>query len=61
MGKNQLIGRGFLDALGVAVYVTVVAWFINNLSVWFGQKPDSWLAPALMLLIFIISVVSIIA
>ncbi|OGJ04563.1 hypothetical protein A3F97_00030 [Candidatus Nomurabacteria bacterium RIFCSPLOWO2_12_FULL_41_10] len=55
MSKKQIIIRGFIDALGVAAYVTVFAWVINNLEHWFGDVPDTWLAPVLMLLVFIIS------
>ena len=47
--------RGFIDALGVAGYVILFAWVINNLEHWFGDVPDTWLAPVLMLLVFIIS------
>lgn len=55
MTKKQIIIRGFLDALGVAAYVTVFAWVVNNMANWFGSGPSGWMAPALMLLIFIIS------
>ena len=55
MSKKQIIIRGFIDALGVAAYVTVFAWVINNLEHWFGDVPDTWLSPVLMLLVFIIS------
>ena len=55
MSRNQIIMRGFVDALGVLAYVVLFAWVINNLEAWFGDMPETWLAPVLMLLVFIVS------
>jgi hypothetical protein len=55
MNKNKLIGRAFLDALGVLLYVVGLAWFLNNMQFWFNSTPDTWLAPAIAMMLFIIS------
>jgi len=55
MSKKQIILRALWDALGVAAYVILFAWIINNLEGWFGGGEPGWLGPALMLLVFIVS------
>ena len=55
MTKKNLIARAFINALGVAVYVTALAWFMTSLEKWFESDPRTWLAPAFFLILFIIS------
>ncbi len=45
-----------LQASGIALYITLIAFFIRNLSNWFGKGPDTILAPLLMITLFSISV-----
>src|SRR3989344_256454 len=55
MSRNQIIMRGFVDALGVLAYVVLFAWSVNNLEAWLGDMPETWLTPVFMLLVFIVS------
>ena len=55
MDTNKYIVRSFLNALGVFVYVSLVAVMMFNIEHIFGNKPDNFLAPVFMLLLFIIS------
>jgi len=54
MRKNEIFFKAFVNALGVFVYVLLVAWFIFNAETLLG-KVDTFLGPAMMLLIFVIS------
>lgn len=47
--------RAFLNALGTAVYTGLIAWFFSSAQFLFGNKPDNFLAPMLMLTLLIIS------
>lgn len=55
MSTNKILVRAFMDALGVAVYAVLFAWFVNNMGQLFGSQPDGWLAFALAIVLFIIS------
>ena len=55
MNKKNLLERAFLSAVGVVLYVVLLAWFMNNLHNWFESDSRSWLNPALFLMAFIIS------
>ncbi|OGI63363.1 hypothetical protein A2818_01485 [Candidatus Nomurabacteria bacterium RIFCSPHIGHO2_01_FULL_40_12] len=55
MNKNEILKRAFLDAFGVAVYVIGFVYFGNNLEEWFDAVQKNWLAPAFMIILFIIS------
>lgn len=55
MNKSILKLAG-LHALGTALYVVLVALFLNGLSIIFRGKPDNEiLAPIAMLLLFVLS------
>lgn len=41
--------------MGVLAYVLVLAWFLNHAQQIFGTKPDNFLAPAFMLIMFMVS------
>lgn len=51
----RLFKKGFASALGVLAYVTLFAWVISHGQQWFGDKPDTWIGPALALIVFIVS------
>ena len=55
MSKNEIIKRGFMNALGVVAYTVAFAWIINCFHNWFGSAPIGWLGIALFLVLFIIS------
>ncbi len=44
-----------MNSLGATVYTGVVAIFIFNAEKIFGNKPDTFLAPLAMLLLFVLS------
>lgn len=46
---------GFLQALGVAIYVLLVGGFMWNMQHFFGNQPDQFWAPIMVLLLFITS------
>jgi len=54
MKKSEYILKSLINALGVLVYVSIVAWLIFNGEHIFDNKP-SFLIPLFMLLLFIIS------
>jgi small-conductance mechanosensitive channel len=54
MKKSEYILKSFINALGVLVYVSIVAFLIFNGEHIFDNKP-SFLIPLFMLLLFIIS------
>ncbi len=54
MKNSKLVLHGLLHALGVALYVTLLSWFMMNAENWFGEMV-SFLAPALMLMLFVLS------
>ena len=54
MTKFQLIQKSFLQALGILVYVTLVAWLPTNR---FGESlPQNILTPITILLLLVVSV-----
>lgn len=46
---------GFLQALGVAAYITLVAFFFQNVAKWFGPV-NNLFAPIIMLTLLSVSV-----
>lgn len=55
MEKSKIIQRSLLNSLGAAIYIAVVAVFMSNVEKFFGNKPDTFLAPLSMLLLFVLS------
>ena len=53
--NSELIQRGLLQAIGVAVYCAAVAFFMFNVEHLFGGEDTSFFAPAAFLLLFIVS------
>ncbi len=47
--------RGLLNAAGVFVYVSLVAWFMFNGEHLFGGDGKSFLIPVFMLMLFVLS------
>ena len=54
MDNPKLLSRSILSALGVFVYVAIVAWIINNGERIFGQAGEYW-GPVAFLLLFVLS------
>ncbi|MBI4359360.1 MAG: hypothetical protein HY577_02145 [Candidatus Nealsonbacteria bacterium] len=54
MKKLEYFWKSLLNALGVFLYTSAVAWLLFNGQVIFGQAP-SFLVPLFLLLLFIIS------
>jgi hypothetical protein len=54
MENKKLISFSILHSLGVLVYVTLVALFMNNAEKIFGKK-DNFMTGIIVLLIFILS------
>lgn len=54
MKNSKLIFISFLDALGVAVYVAIVSFIMQNGQRIFG-KMDNFLGPIAFLLLFVLS------
>ncbi len=55
MKTSQSVWRGFLDAIGAAVYIGLVSWLLSKGEQWFGGKPDNFFMPVFMILLFVIS------
>lgn len=55
MTTSHLIKKALASALGVALYVGVFAWLVNNVSRWFPAPRQSWVGSALFLMLFIVS------
>lgn len=55
MNKKKILWWGFIDAVVVAVYTSVVAWMLFNMDAVFGRGEDSVWAPVLFLLLFVCS------
>jgi len=53
---GQLAKFALLDALGVLVYTSAVAWLMLNGERWFGAEPDNVLQPIAALLLLVLSV-----
>lgn len=54
MKNSKIVLYGLLHALGVLVYVLLVAWIMFNGQRFFGQM-DGFLGPAAMLMLFVLS------
>ncbi len=54
MINSKLIGHGLLHALGVEVYVLLLAFIMSNGQEWFG-KLDGFLGPAMILMLLTVS------
>ncbi|MEK7067575.1 MAG: hypothetical protein AAB956_01095 [Patescibacteria group bacterium] len=54
MKKSDYIARSFINAAGVLVYISAVAWFMFNGKHIF-DGPDNFMMPVFMLLLFVIS------
>ncbi len=55
MDNTKLIKQGILNALGVFVYTSAIAWLLSNGEKFLGKKPDNFMMPAAMLLLFVLS------
>lgn len=55
MKDTKLIVRGILSAVGVAVYVFLLSFFLNSGSKIFGEVDNKLFAPVLFLLTFVFS------
>ena len=54
MKNSDYVLKGFINAAGVFVYVSLVAWFLFNGEGIFGEI-ESFLLPVMMLMLFVIS------
>jgi hypothetical protein len=54
MKKSQLILQSFSNALGVFIYISAVAWLMNNGEKLFGKINNIW-GPILILMLFVVS------
>lgn len=54
MKNSKLVLLSVLNSLGVLVYVSLVTLFMNNAQIIFG-KADNFLAPVIMLTLFVLS------
>jgi hypothetical protein len=56
MKNSKLLSYSLLHALGVLAYVLAISWFLSNIEKIFNNgKPDNFLAPAVMLILLVIS------
>jgi hypothetical protein len=55
MNKSKLIARAALNALGVGVYIFIVALFFKNAKDIFGPRDNSLIDPIIFLLLFVFS------
>jgi len=56
MKPSKLFLYSLFHALGVLIYVLAISWFLSNGEKIFNNgKPDNFLAPAVMLILLIIS------
>lgn len=55
MDKNYLIKRGSLNALGVFIYIVLVAIFMSQANGWFGTEDKQIFTPAAVLMLFVFS------
>jgi hypothetical protein len=53
--NNKTVLHSFLSALGVFIYVSVVAWIMTNGERLFVDAPEFWM-PVVMLLLLVLSV-----
>ncbi len=55
MNNLKVIKRSIINGLAVFAYIVFIVWFLNNISLWFGEDDRGILAPVLILSIFVIS------
>jgi polyferredoxin len=55
MNNTHLLKQGILNALGVFIYTSAIAWLLSNGEKFLGKKPDNFLMPAAMLLLLVLS------
>ena len=55
MKTSKYLLKSFLSAVGVFVYVSAIAWLGFNSQMIFGATKESFLAPLLVLLLFVVS------
>jgi len=55
MKKTNLVISGLLNAFLAVVYISLVALIMSNGNKIFGSGPDTFVAPIIFLLIFVIS------
>lgn len=55
MVNLKLLKRAVGSSLGVAIYIFLIALFLNNGSKIFGEEDNKMLAPVLFLLLFTLS------
>jgi hypothetical protein len=55
MENKKLVLLSALNSLGVLAYISLVALFFRNAERIFGNKPDNFLAPVIMLTLFVLS------
>ena len=55
MKKYDYFIKSLINAAGVFIYVSAVAWLGFNSQALFGGKADNFLAPLFMLLLFVVS------
>lgn len=56
MKPSDYILKSFVNAAGVFIYVSAVAWLgFNSKNIFGNGDPDSFLAPLFVLLLFVIS------
>lgn len=55
MKKSDYLVKSFINAGGVLIYVSLVAWVLSHGQAVLGNKPDNFLMPVMMLLLLIIS------
>lgn len=53
--NRKYVYRGLINAILTAIYAGVISWLLFNGEWLFGNKPDNFLMPLLMLMIFVIS------
>ncbi len=54
MKKSQIVLRSLFHCLGVAAYVSAIAFVLNHGNQWFG-KEDKFLTPVAMLMLLVLS------
>jgi hypothetical protein len=52
--SNKLVLRGIIDAIGVFIYTSAVAWLMFNGERFFGKAESFWM-PVALLLLFVLS------
>jgi hypothetical protein len=55
MTNTKLIKQGILNALGVFIYASAIAWLLSYGEKFLGEKPDNFMMPAAMLILLVLS------